>query len=154
METCNASCDSEGNAKMSKIFIGKAVRQTLFAIRLYIEKLFYLCTKNVCNGKRWGPRWLVNRIAAPVTLEAENGEKIWLILKVSCKWKGTRGRRSSYRIESMLSSFVPWLFHNRLWYNSARSCIPYVYAPETPTSGRVNIISRCAYVAYFVWRIY
>lgn len=53
-----------------------------------------------------------------------------------------RSSRTTYRIESVLSSFVPWLFHNRLWYNSACSCIPYVYAPATPTSGRVNTISR------------
>jgi len=130
------------------------VRQTLFAIRLYIEKLFYLCTKNVCTGKRWGPQWLVNRIAVPVTLEAENGKKIWLILKVSRKWKGTWERRGSYRIESMLSSFVPWLFHNRLWYNSARSCIPYVCMPETPTSGRVNTISRYAYISHISYEEY
>lgn len=62
--------------------------------------------------------------------------------------------RSSYRIESVLSSFVPWLFHNRLWYNSACSCIPYVYAPATSTSGRVNTISRYAHVAYLSYEEY
>lgn len=89
-------------------------------------------------------------------LRDEKWKKIWRILKVFRKWKGTRHVvvRTTYRIESVLSSFVPWLFHNRLWYNSACSCIPYVYVPAMPTSGRVNTISRYAHVAYLVWRIY
>jgi len=148
MEIYNANCDSE---IMSKIFSEKPKWKTLFLICLYIKTLFYLSTKNTCTEIMRIP---INRR----TSHSQGGKwkKIGRILKVFRKWKRTWYivARTTYRIESMLSSFVPWLFHNRLWYNSACSCIPYVYAPATPTSGRVNTISRYAHVAHLVWRIY
>lgn len=145
-ERCNAS--SEIMQKCQKYF-PKGRVENAFRNSLVYWKAILLMHQKCMRWETMKTSMIRDPYRHAVIPRGGKWKKIWRILKVSRKWKGTRRvvARTTYRIESMLSSFVPWLFHNRLWYNSTCSCIPYVYALATPTSGRVNTISRYALVA-------
>lgn len=131
---------------------------------LHIMKRIYLCASK--NERRWRFRYNKNKNICKYYAR----EPYWQVVIPEAKKKKTKrnsthfksfplngkklGSSATSQIESVLSSFVLWLFHNRLRYNSTHSCIPYAYVPATSTCGRVNTISRHVHVACISYEEY